>query len=237
MSPVITEYSFYTEEEIIEDEIFTYKDLLNLGNYFMVGQELTKNSLKRLKESREKKEKYNLLQISTPIAIFTTAYARMHMALLKIKYQDHIYYSDTDSIFTDIELPKEMVGGELGKMKLEYDIKEAVFLAPKVYALKLEDGSFREIIKMKGSKNKNIAFDQFKSLLNKDETLKINQEKWFKTLNQGNINIVDTLYTLRATENKRKFIYNDQGLIIGSTPINLDNSPPLRTKCVFNLMG
>lgn len=54
----------------------------------------------------------------------------MHMALLKMKYSDHIFYSDTDSIFTDMELPADKIGNELGKMKLEYNIKEAVFLAP-----------------------------------------------------------------------------------------------------------
>lgn len=39
----------------------------------MIAGEITKNSLSKLKESRENKESYNMLQISTPIAIFTTA--------------------------------------------------------------------------------------------------------------------------------------------------------------------
>jgi len=65
MSPVVTEYSFYTKEEMEEDGIFSYKDLLNLGNYVMIGIESTKNSLKDLKHSKENKKKYNLLQIST----------------------------------------------------------------------------------------------------------------------------------------------------------------------------
>jgi len=75
----------------------------------------------------------------------------------------------------DIALPSSMVGDKLGQMKLEYNIKEAVFLAPKVYALKLEDDT--EIIKLKGSKNKNISFEQFKLLLNKNEVFKLNQAK------------------------------------------------------------
>ena len=57
--------------------------------------------------------------------------------------------------------------------------------------------------------------------MNKDEVLKFSQEKWFKSLDDGNINIVDTLYTIRATDNKRNFVYNDQGLIINSTPTGL----------------
>ena len=95
----------------------------------------------------------------------------------------------------------------------------AVFLAPKVYALLLEDGS--TIIKIKGSKNKNISLSDFKTLLFKDEILKLPQAKWFKSLEKGNINIIDSLYTIKATENKRNFVYNDKGLIIGSTPIVL----------------
>lgn len=41
----------------------------------MKGIEVTKNNLKKIKESQENKEQYKLLEISTPIAIFTTAYA------------------------------------------------------------------------------------------------------------------------------------------------------------------
>lgn len=231
MSPIVTEYSFTTEETFDQDikediiERLDYKDIVKLGKYIMLGQESTNNSLEVLKRCQENKKRYNLLQISTPIAVFTTAYARMHMAELKIKYKDHIYYSDTDSFFMDIPLPDSMVGDELGKFKLEYDIQEAVFLAPKVYALRLEDGT--EVIKVKGSKNKNISFDQFKFLLNKGESLEIRQDKWFKSLDQASINILDTAYTLRATQNKRNFIYSEQGLIVGSTPIILNNYIPI----------
>src|ERR1044071_8966464 len=43
----------------------------------------------------------------------------------------HIYYSDTDSIVTNIDLPKHLVGSELGQFKLEYIIKEAYFISAK----------------------------------------------------------------------------------------------------------
>ncbi len=45
-----------------------------------------------------------------------------------------VYYLDTDSIFTDKPLDPSMTGSELGQMKLEYILKEGVFLGPKIYA-------------------------------------------------------------------------------------------------------
>lgn len=241
MNPKVSAFYFYNSAEALEkksDGSWDEEDWLNLdkiGNYYVKELEETKNSLFWLNIAEEKKERYNLMQISTPIAIFTTAYARMHMAELKMKYKNNIYYSDTDSIFLDVPLPDSDVGKELGKMKLEYKIDEAVFIAPKVYALKLvgdrpADGvpqlaepESNIIVKVKGSKNKDIpggALASFKLLLNKDEVLKLNPEKWYKNMNRGDISILNTLYTLKATENKRNFIYKDNK-IVDSTPIRL----------------
>jgi len=74
----------------------------------------------------------------------------MHMFLYKNISGVKVYYSDTDSVVTNVPLPDWMVGTELGQVKLEYVVKKAVFLAPKVYALVTEDG--QEIIKVKGLK-------------------------------------------------------------------------------------
>jgi hypothetical protein len=54
----------------------------------------------------------------------------MVMAEYKMRYQDHIYYSDTDSIILDCPLPDHMVGNKLGQFKLEYKVSEGIFLAP-----------------------------------------------------------------------------------------------------------
>jgi hypothetical protein len=45
---------------------------------------------------------------------------------------------------------KQIIGNELGQMKLEYIATKGVFISPKVYGLTLEDGS--SIVKIKGSK-------------------------------------------------------------------------------------
>jgi hypothetical protein len=48
----------------------------------------------------------------------------------------NLYYTDTDSIYTDSEIDSTMIDDKiLGKLKLEHICKKAIFLAPKVYCL------------------------------------------------------------------------------------------------------
>jgi hypothetical protein len=81
---------------------------------------------------------------------------------------------DTDSLYLDKALPLNLIGKELGLLKLENKFKEAVFLAAKVYGGKTIDG--QEIVKIKGSKNP-ITYIKLKELLIKDRKIKIPQEK------------------------------------------------------------
>jgi hypothetical protein len=89
-------------------------------------------------------------------------------------------------------------------------------LAPKVYALILEDGS--EIVKVKGSKV-NFSFLDMKDLLQKDTFLEMRQEKWYKNMAKGNISIKEEIYTLSATENKREFVYDSNNKIVDTKPL------------------
>ena len=59
-----------------------------------------------------------------------------------------IYYTDTDSLVTNIILPPELVGDELGLFKLVYKVVRAYFKSGKTSLLILEDGSV--IVKAKG---------------------------------------------------------------------------------------
>jgi DNA polymerase type B, organellar and viral len=73
---------------------------------------------------------------SVSIAAAITAYARIHMSQFKNNPKINLYYSDTDSIFTDSEIDESFIDSRiLGKLKLEYICKRAIFLAPKVYCL------------------------------------------------------------------------------------------------------
>lgn len=164
------------------------------------------------------------LDISLPIAIAVTAYARIQIYQFKdyiIKNGGTLYYTDTDSIHASIPLPTAMVSGALGKMKLEYIACNAVYLAPKVYGVEL----FREedlikykkdliegkyLVKIKGSKKGHgVNLNILDNLLFKESKHKIKQDKWYKSFTNSTINIIETVYTLKHTENKRAIIYID----------------------------
>jgi DNA polymerase elongation subunit (family B) len=122
--------------------------------------------------------------INIAIASAITAYARIHMSQFKNNPDFKLFYTDTDSIYINKKLPDSIISNtELGKLKLEFIASEAIFLAPKVYGLKLENGDC--IIKIKGLtkeailENK-IGLTELEQLLIKNQSLEINQIKWFK---------------------------------------------------------
>jgi hypothetical protein len=115
--------------------------------------------------------------VSVGIAAAITAYARIHMSQFKNNPNFNLYYSDTDSIYIDKALPDEFISSTiLGKMKLEYVLTDAIFLAPKVYYLQTVDG--KVIYKVKGLKHEvNLSLDNFESLLYRESFLEKFQNK------------------------------------------------------------
>jgi hypothetical protein len=92
--------------------------------------------------------------INVGIAAAITALARIYMSKFKNNPLIKLFYTDTDSIFTD-KSPEQMntifndiIGNKLGQLKLECVINRAVFLAPKAYCLELVNQE--QIIKIKG---------------------------------------------------------------------------------------
>jgi len=118
-----------------------------------------------------------------------------------------LYYTDTDSIYTDSNIDLTMISEKtLGKLKLENVCSKTIFLAPKVYYLETEDGNI--IYKVKGlSHNIPLNSNDFNNLLIKQSLLQKMQTKWIKNISMGHISIVNELYTLKVTDNKRKLIY------------------------------
>jgi hypothetical protein len=101
-----------------------------------------------------------------------------------------------------------MIGSDLGQMKLEHTLTKAIFLAPKVYALITNKGE--QIIKAKGLTKdaiQNVNISDYELLLNKHSSKVFSQSKAYKSLYEGDISILDTIYTLKATSNKRQNIY------------------------------
>ena len=161
--------------------------------------------------------------VSISIAAAITAYARIHMSYFKNNPKINLYYTDTDSIYTDSDIDSIMIHEKtLGKLKLEHICKKALFLAPKLYCLLTESDQF--IHKVKGLKHEvDLTFEDFENLLVKDFSIKKSQTKWSRNLSEGKINLLNELYTLKITENKRQLIYKNNKLI-GTKPYKIDSN-------------
>jgi hypothetical protein len=193
------------EKSIGVDNILNY---IELGDNFLVT-------------SKNGQRYFNIAEVNSNINVAVasaiTAGARIAMSKVKNIKGMKVFYSDTDSIHTNMILPAEIVSEtELGKFKLERVCSKAIYLAPKVYAL--VDLNGKETIKIKGLskqaiENSGITFNNLETLLLKDQKLNFNQNKWFNSIKEGNITIKSQKYTLNVTVaaascccNKRQFI-------------------------------
>ena len=79
------------------------------------------------------------------------------------------------------------------------------------------------------NKNK-ITFNELNELLNQNNNnIQFTQEKWYKSLVEGTINIKSTPYILKATENKRNLIFENNKLV-GTSSIELINGNKINIK-------
>ena len=214
------ELDTYFSQYIIKNIIhLNSKNLDNNDNNKLLISYLNKNSEDKLNNFTHFNGKSKKIpNISVPIAAAITANARIFMSQFKNDPNLTIYYTDTDSLFTNKPLDSKFIGKELGKFKLEYIFKDAVFLGPKIYGGITTEN--KEIIKIKGYKNK-VPFTDLISLLNKSSTLDLNQNKWFKSIENGNITVKEQIYSLTLTENKRELIF-DNNKLIGTKPFKLN---------------
>ena len=196
----------------------TIQDWIKIDSHYVVVRDNISNLY-----SNEEIDNYHGLDVNVAISAAITAGGRMWMSTIKNNLDLRLYYSDTDSAIFDRPLPPFMVGSALGQFKLEHTITRACFLAPKVYGFITESG--QEIIKVKGIKPENLSnlhIEDLENLLAKDSSREFTQDKWFKSIFDGNINIKDVAYTLKATSNKREIIYRD-GIFENTKPYNYND--------------
>lgn len=203
MSPYIHTYSVINKPDI---DITKYLSTINLDNKYLVTE----------LDVRNKNNTNYMMPISIGVASAITAYARIIINKLKLQFIDNLLYSDTDSAFFDLPLPDNLISDKLGALKLEYILKEGVFLGPKMYGGIKIDGE--EFSKIKGF-TEPIPFQDLKILLHKNNNLILNHDKWFRDFNNANINIKNMIYTVAVTENKRLSIYKNK---------NLNNTKPIK---------
>jgi hypothetical protein len=170
-------------------------------------------------ELDESEDIYHGVDVNVAIASAITASSRVLMTGFKNNPDYNLYYSDTDSIVIDKPLDPELVGPELGALKLEHTIKRAIFLAPKVYGFITTDN--QELIKIKGLTKDKIAemhIDDLERLLVKDTSKALSHRKFHRQLTAGYISKHQLVYTLKVTSNKRKAVYNENGIFIDTQP-------------------
>ena len=165
--------------------------------------------------------------VSVIIAALITSYARVYM--LKIfdkilEFGGNVYYSDTDSIVTDIPLEKilpNMVGNGIGQFKQEYFVKEAYFISNKTYCLVLENDI---IIKCKGVTNDSLTLENFKQMYLNSENVFANKKSSVTDLSKGSVIITERKIKIQYnTYLKRTKIYNKFGKWVDTKPLYYNN--------------
>jgi hypothetical protein len=154
-----------------------YSDLENkYFDHILKTQELDDYKLVTLDKTDSQNDD-STHNISIGIAAAITAYARIHMSQFKNNSKINLYYTDTDSAYTDSKIDESLISSTiLGKLKLENVCKKAIFLAPKVYCLETEKNEF--IYKVKGLKHEvELTMKDFEQLLYKNAIIKKDQTK------------------------------------------------------------
>jgi hypothetical protein len=144
------------------------EDKIDLGEYVLIFYNTT---------DLNKEEDKSTHNVSIAIAAAITAYSGIHMSIFKNNPKINLYYTDTDSIYTDSEVDENLISSNiLGKLKVENISKKAIFLAPKLYCLLTESNEF--IHKVKGLKHEvELTFEDFENLLVKDFSIQKSQTK------------------------------------------------------------
>jgi len=226
MDDRFTYSSFISKDSYLEYEgKYSYKilDVMDFGDNYLV--EVEGDETRTMLDDRNESHNINI-SISSAV----TGYARILMSKFKNNSKLKLYYTDTDSIYTNLnpdklnELNNNIVDPKiLGKLKLETISTRAIFISPKVYYLKTNEG--QEYYKVKGlSQNTLLSQVDFETLLNQKTSIIKKQDKWYKDLSKGHIVVKNQIYTLQQTDNKRELIYDSQNQLVGTKPYNLYNN-------------
>jgi len=159
------------------------------------------------------------LQVKSNVAIASavTSYARIHM--IPFILHPGTVYTDTDSIFTETELPLDQINKELGSMKDELDglfIEEGYFLDIKKYGYYYFDYNKNKIecSIISGIPRNTIPFNDIIKLSNGETLFRDLNNRFFKSFKDLNINIKSVIVTITQTNKKILDNNNYQPIII-----------------------
>jgi len=196
-------YTIFSEIKINED-ISTILMSSNL-DYNLINEIKQDTGLELLTNFRKVKSHVG-------IAAAVTSYARIEMMELKMlltKLNIKLYYTDTDSIFTDKQIPEYLIGKELGQLKDELNgkfIKKAYFLGIKKYGYIDSDDNIHSIFS--GVERNSLTWNEIEQIANGFTIIKQSPIKFFKNFNTLNINIKNDLNT-SIIFNPSKKIFNN----------------------------
>lgn len=183
-------------------------------------------------------DKFN--DVSVAIASAITSYARVYMNKVKLDILDKggkLFYTDTDSIVTDIKLDDNLVGNNIGQFKLVHIIDEGYFISNKSYALKTTDG--KTVIKCKGFLNRSLNFESFIEVY-KGNVVEGKRYESKKDYSNGVIlNIKDNLKLSPFSYTKRVKVLNSAKLWVDTKPININTNNSMKKEyhtISFNLL-
>ena len=148
-------------------------------------------------------------KVSVPSAVHIAAaiasYARIIINDYKNIPGNPCIMSDTDSAILPKPLPKNLVGAELGQMKLEHKITEGIFIRKKLYTIK--NSNNQVIIKASGVDSSHLNYNLFSDLL-KGQSVEIERTNFNVEWNKLNINVVTSYIKLQGLQGEIKTIYN-----------------------------
>jgi len=195
---------------------FTHKEIVNNSEemYNILGQndklinwQLINNKI--MVEYETTGDEFQIGKL-TRFSSYISAVSRSKLSeIMRDIGHEHIYYCDTDSIFTDKKPNNKYIDSNiLGKWKEETKtpIKKAIFLAPKTYYYCCENGKTDQ--KAKGVKASELTVENYEMLMNK-ELLKFGQKNnmFFRSFNGIKIN--PTIRHISTVYNKRIWGDND----------------------------
>ena len=146
------------------------------------------------------------------IAAAVTAYARIEMLELKMllsKLGIKLYYTDTDSLFVDKEIPNYLIGNELGQLKDELKggwIKKGYFLGIKKYGY-IDDNNVTHSI-FSGVERNSLTWNEIEQVAKGITIVKPSPARFFKNIENLNINIKNNLNTSILANPRKKLMFN-----------------------------
>nr|QWO71369.1 DNA polymerase [Termitomyces sp. T123] len=229
-------------------EIKTFKEI-NENNYLItyipiVNKEICESHnldyhkvILNEKNSRATSNLAAFLDVSIVVASFVTAYARIYMHNIKLailKVGGKIYYSDTDSIVTDLTLERlneelpDKIGNKLGQLKLEYLVEEAYFISNKTYFLFTYDG--QEIKKAKGISPESLSKSDFEAMYLKSQSVQGKKTSSNISYNKGSVLLQTKEITIDWNSFKKREKIFESNLWLDTRPLYIDTLTKSITK-------